>query len=235
MGQDIDVESGDGAVPVHVAEPEGEARGAVVVLQEAFGVNDHIRDVAGRLAASGYVAAAPHLFHRSGDPQLGYDDLQQVMPHIMELRAADIDADIDATLEHLARLGFDPPRVGVVGFCMGGTISFTTACSRALGAAVTFYGGGVAQGRFGFPSLIELAPSLQTPWLGLFGDLDAGIPIDDVDALTAAVATSAPPTEVVRYPDADHGFHCDARSSYHEISATDAWRRTLAFFDQHLA
>jgi len=198
-------------------------------------VNDHIRDVADRFAAAGYVAAAPHLFHRSGDPELGYEDMQEVMPYIMQLRAEEVEADVEATLGHLAGMGFDAARVAAVGFCMGGSISFVAGCFWKLGAAVSFYGGGIAQSRFGFPPLFDLAPTLQTPWLGLFGDLDASIPINEVDGLAAAAAKAAPDTEVVRYPDANHGFHCDARSSYHEASATDGWQRTLTFLDAHLA
>jgi carboxymethylenebutenolidase len=103
-----------------------------------------------------------------------------------------------------------------------------------VGAAVTFYGGGVSQGRFGFPPLVELAPRLRAPWLGLYGDQDQGIPVADVEALRAATATSAPPTEVVRYPDAAHGFNCDQRASFHAASADDAWARMLAWFDRYL-
>ena len=126
-------------------------------------------------------------------------------------------------------------QIGIVGFCMGGSVVFLAAARRSLGAGVTFYGGGVSQGRFGMPPLIELAAELKTPWLGLYGDSDQSIPVDDVEALRAAVAAAPVPTEIVRYPDADHGFHCDARSSYHEASAKDGWRRTLEWLGSHLA
>jgi carboxymethylenebutenolidase len=235
MGHEVSLPVGGTTMGLYVAEPDGDAGGAVIVLQEAFGVNDHIRDVTDRFAAAGYVGAAPHLFHRSGDPELGYEDMQEVMPYIMQLRAEEVEADVDATLGHLAGMGFDAPRVAAVGFCMGGSISFAAGCFWKLGAAVTFYGGGITQSRFGFPPLFDLAPTLQTPWLGLFGDLDGSIPINEVEGLEAAAAKAAPDTEVVRYADANHGFHCDARSSYHEASAKDGWQRTLAFLDQHLA
>lgn len=93
----------------------------------------------------------------------------------------------------------------------------------------------MSSGRFGFDPLIEEAPRLRAPWLGLFGDLDEGIPVDDVERLRTAAASSGQATEVVRYTDAGHGFHCDQRDSYHEPSARDAWARTIAFFDEHLA
>ena len=101
--------------------------------------------------------------------------------------------------------------------------------------AVTFYGGGIAQSRFGFPPLFDLAATLQSPWLGLFGDLDASIPTNEVEGLEKVVAGAAVDTEVVRYPEANHGFHCDARDSYHEESAKDGWARTLAFLESHLS
>jgi carboxymethylenebutenolidase len=118
---------------------------------------------------------------------------------------------------------------------MGGTVSFLAGARRRLGAAVSFYGGGVAEGRFGMPPLVELAPSLQTPWLGLYGDQDPSIPVEQAEALREAAGRASVPTELVRYPEAGHGFHCDDRpSAYHEASAADAWSRTLSFFGEHL-
>ncbi|MDA8046799.1 MAG: dienelactone hydrolase family protein [Actinomycetota bacterium] len=216
------------------AAPSQSARAAVVVIQEAFGVNHHIEDVTRRFAAEGYRAVAPHLFHRSGDPKLGYDDIGQVMPHMGALSAQAIYDDLDATFAYLEGAGFAPARTGIVGFCMGGTVTFYAALRYPLGAAVTFYGGGVAQGRFGFEAQTELGADLRTPWLGLYGDQDKGIPVDEVELLRTATAAAPVPTEIVRYPDAEHGFHCDARDSYHASSAEDAWRRTLDWFAHHI-
>ena len=231
----VTVATADGAMGLYDAEPEGEARGAVVVAQEAFGVNPHIENVTGRLAAAGYRAVAPHLFHRTGDPVIGYGDYDQLMPHFQGLSAAGILNDVDAALAYLGEAGFGPSRIGVVGFCMGGTVAFLTAVERPVGAAVTFYGSGIAQGRFGMAPQLELAGGLQTPWLGLYGDEDKGIPIEDVEALRIAAAAAPVDTDVVRYPGAGHGFHCDARPDYNEAAATDAWQRTLAWFAAHLA
>jgi carboxymethylenebutenolidase len=235
MPQTVEVDSAGSTMKVYDAEPDGAARGAVVVIQEAFGMTDHIQDVCRRLAAAGYRAVAPHLFHRSGDPVIAYDDMQSVMPHLGQLTAEGLEADLDATLAHLDGAGFSGKQVGVVGFCMGGSVVVLAAARHALGGAVTFYGGGVTAGRFGMPPLAELAPRLQTPWLGLFGDEDQSIPIDQVETLRDAAKTASVPTEVVVYPGAGHGFHCDARDSYHEVSAKDAWQRTLDWFDAHLA
>lgn len=235
MAQTLNVESSGGSMGLYEAEPRGDTRGAIVVLQEAFGVNSHIEDVTGRFAAEGYRAVAPHLFHRSGDPVIEYEDMQTVVEHIMQVSADGLEADLDATLGYLADAGFAPASVGVVGFCMGGSVSFLAVARRSLGAAVTFYGGGVAEGRFGMPALVELAPQLQTPWLGLFGDQDQTIPVDQVEALRIAAASAPVATEIVRYADAEHGFHCDARSSYHEPSAKDAWALALQWLDTNLS
>ena len=221
--------------PIYEAAEQGVPKGAVVVVQEAFGVNDHIKDVAGRFAAEGYRAVAPHFFHRDGDPTIAYDDIESAMKHVRALTEDGIADDLAAAYDHLHEDGFDDDRIAIVGFCMGGTVAFVEAAKRPLGAAVTFYGGGIAEGRFGAPSLVELAPGLKTPWLGCYGDQDKGIPVEQVEQLREAVATAPVDTEIVRYPDAGHGFHCDARSAYHEASARDAWSRTLAWLDEHLA
>jgi carboxymethylenebutenolidase len=144
--------------------------------------------------------------------------------------------DVDAALDHVASAGIAPERTAIVGFCMGGRVTFLVSLERRLGAAVGFYGGGLVSARFPqVPTLVERTAELQTPWLGLFGDRDASIPVEDVETLRDALGARATvPTEVVRYPDAEHGFHCDVRPSYDAAAATDAWARTLAWFDRHL-
>jgi carboxymethylenebutenolidase len=225
----------DGPVPVDEVVPGVLARGAVIVLQEAFGVNDHIVDVCARFAAVGYRAVAPHLFHRDAVSALPYD-LEQALPYMANLTADGIRADLGAVREHLGAEGFSLSLTGIVGFCMGGSITCAVAAEDAYGAAVTFYGSGMHKGRFGFRSLVELAPHLRSPWLGLYGDLDPGIPVQQVEDLRSAAATARVPTAVVRYAEAGHGFHCDARpGNYHEPSAKDAWTRTLDWFERYLA
>lgn len=221
--------------PLSVHPPSGPRRGGVIVLQEAFGVNDHIEDVCARIAEHGLLVVAPHLFHRTGDPKLGYDDFSLVQPHMMALEREGIGEDIAAALRHLGDAGVSPAATGVVGFCMGGTLALFAATEHEIGAAVTFYGGGVTRGRFGLAALVELAPKLRAPWLGLYGDRDQGIPVDEVEQLRTAAARSGQPTELVRYPHAEHGFNCDRRSSFHAESAADAWARMLNWFDEHLA
>ena len=132
-------------------------------------------------------------------------------------------------------LGFADRRIGIVGFCFGGRVTFLVAAQRALGAAAGFYGGGIVTARFPqFPALIDRATGLATPWLGLFGDLDESIPVDDVEQLRTALAGVPVDAEVVRYAGAEHGFNCDARPSYNADAAADAWSRTLSWFGSHL-
>jgi len=234
MAKTVTVTTADGDMGLYDAEPDGEARAGIVVVQEAFGVNAHIEDVTRRCAAQGYRAVAPHLFHRTGDPVLGYSDFDKIMTHFGALSEAAVLGDIDAALGYLAEEGFPAARVGVVGFCMGGTVAFLTSVRRPVGAGVTFYGGGIAEGRLGMPSQLDMVADLQAPWLGFYGDEDKGIPVADVEALRERSAAAGVDTEIVRYPDAGHGFHCDMRPDYHEASATDAWRRALDWFGRYL-
>ena len=235
-GTMITLDTSDGPMEVYEAAPDGEARGAVIVIQEAFGVNDHIQDVTRRAADAGYHAVAPALFHRAGGGTAGYEDFASVLPLFEGVNDDGVLADVDATLDHLRAQGFADKEVGIVGFCFGGRVTFLVALHRPIGAAVGFYGGGIAsQGHFPFPALIGEAGALQTPWLGLFGDADGGIPVEDVEALRGALSAAPVPTDVVRYPGAEHGFHCDMRASYHPEAAADGWARTLAWFGTHIS
>jgi carboxymethylenebutenolidase len=192
-----------------------------------------------QFAEAGYHAVAPHLFHRSGDPLLSYDNPAEAFPHIRALHIDGLLQDIDATLDHLSGHGIPPARVGTAGFSMGGSVVIALSAARALGAGAAFCGGGgggLTQPRlFGLPALIEVAKGIQTPWLGHFGDDDEYIPVDEVEQLREAAALAHVPTEVVRYPVAGHDFYCSARpAAYHQESAEQAWRTTLDFFSRHL-
>jgi carboxymethylenebutenolidase len=224
---------------VYEASPDGATTRAVVVIQEAFGVNRHIQSVVRRFADARYHAVAPALFHRAGGGFIDdYDniDFNEVIALFDGVTDDTILSDVDAALEILRDAEFSDDRIGTVGFCFGGRATFLVAARRALGAAVGFYGGGiVSKGALPYAALIDEVPTLRTPWLGLFGDQDASIPVEDVERLRDALRAAPVPTEVIRYPDAGHGFHCDVRADYHEASARDAWARTLAWFDAHLA
>lgn len=232
----IEASTPDGPMPVYESVPDGEGRGGVVVVQEAFGVTHHIEQVAESFAAAGWHAVAPALFHRQGSPVFGYGDFAAVMPAMRGLTAGGIASDVEAALGCLAGAGYGPERQGIVGFCMGGSVAFHTAVDRKIGAAVTYYGGGVSEGRFGYAPQLERAGSLQTPWLGLYGDLDPSIPPEQVEALREAVKAAGVPSEVVRYAGAQHGFNCDDRpEAYNPEAATDAWRRSLTWLDARMA
>ncbi|MEI8000525.1 MAG: dienelactone hydrolase family protein [Actinomycetes bacterium] len=235
--RDLVLTTPDGPMAAFEAVPDGVARGGVVVVQEAFGVNAHIRDVTERFAAAGYHAIAPAYFHRAGGGRVeDYTDVAAIFPLFEGLTDDGILTDTDAALDHLHAAGFTDDRIGIVGFCFGGRVTFLVGLERTLGAAVGFYGGGIAtKGALPFPMLLDRTAELRTPWLGLFGDLDASIPVDDVEHLRSVLTGAGVATEVVRYAGARHGFHCDARADYDEAAARDAWTRTLAWFDAHLA
>ena len=221
-------------VPLDVAGDPAAPR-AVIVIQEAFGVNDHLRDVTDRFAAAGYYAVAPELFHRVGSPEVAYDNFPEAMTAMATLNADDIGTDLSAAAGFLGAAGYAASSIGIVGYCMGGTVTFYAATLGLVGAAASFYGGGIEAGRFGFPPLLELAPQLRADWIGIYGDLDKGIPVEQVEALRTVASTSDVETQVVRYADAEHGFHCDGRPTvFNAADAADAHQRTLAFFSSHL-
>lgn len=229
MGQFVDLTSSDGVkVPAWVATPDGAPKGAVVVLQEIFGVNSHIRAVADRFAARGFLAVAPATFHRvQSGVELGYtaEDMQAGMglkAAVEALPAPGVMPDIQAAIDYAAAQSGG--KVGIVGFCWGGLLTWRSASTlTGLSAAVPYYGGGVTT-----PD--EAARTPQVPVLAHFGERDHWIPVDSVQAF----ARAHPGVEVHIYA-ADHGFNCDQRGSYDEAAAMVARDRTLAFFDRHLA
>jgi carboxymethylenebutenolidase len=234
--QRLEAVTADGPMGLFEARPAEPARRAVIVVQEAFGVNSYIEGVTERFAAEGYHAVAPEFFHRAGGGTAPYDDFSKVMPLYEGLTDDGILMDIDAAFTHLEGIGHSAASVGLVGFCFGGRVAFLAAARRAFGASVGFYGGGIVTARFPqFPPLVSESATLQTPWLGLFGDEDTGIPIEDVEAIRTALEAAPVPTEIVRYAGAEHGFFCNERPAYNAEASADAWPRTLDWFERHLA
>ena len=233
--QTIEVPTADGPMPLYEAIPP-EARAAVIVIQEAYGVTDYIERVARDLADAGYYAVAPHLFHRSEQTLVEYGDIKTAVEMIVTLDDEKELMDVDACIEHLRSAGFDDRRIGIVGFCMGGRVTFLVSARRAIGAAVGFYGGAIVGGwPPGFAALDGEASTLKAPWLGLFGDKDQSIPVEHVETLRVALKDAPVETEIVRYPDAGHGFHSEPRpESFAPDAAADAWTRTLDWFGRHL-
>ncbi|MEN9419229.1 MAG: hypothetical protein RI988_2849 [Pseudomonadota bacterium] len=230
MGHFITLTAADGhAFPAYVAEPAGRARGAVVVLQEIFGVNRHIREVADGYAAAGYLAVAPSTFHRVKDGvELGYEaaDMQAgiaLKAAVEALPAPGVMADIQAAVNHAAKASAG--KVAVVGYCWGGLLTWRTACLvDGVAAAAPYYGGGVT-------SEAEAARTPRCPVLAHFGERDHWIPMDSVRAFEARHAVHGVTVHVYA---ADHGFNCDHRGSYDADAARVARERTLSFFAQHV-
>jgi carboxymethylenebutenolidase len=233
----IQVPTADGSMSAALARPiaEGTYPG-VVVVQEAFGLNGHIKDVAARIAREGYVTLAPDLYYRETNAVVGYDNLSEAIRLMMRLSDDTIIHDMGAAIAHLQQQpGVRADRIGVTGFCMGGRISFLTACvNPAVKAAVPFYGGGIGAAMPGATAPLDRADSLAAPVLLFYGDQDAFIPLDEVDRIKTRLSELKTDAEVVVYPGADHGFFCNERASYHPASAADAWGRLLKFLEKHL-
>ena len=235
--RDVTLTTPDGPMRTYEVTPDsGSPSSAVIVIPEAFGLNDHIESITERVAQAGHIGLGLDIFHRSGGGTAPYDDFSKVLPLFEGLTDDGLLADVDAARAHLHDAGIEDDHIGIVGFCFGGRVTFLAAVRRALGAAVGFYGGGIVTARFPqFPPLIDESASMQTPWLGLFGDADESIPVEDVEQLRSTLDEQAPVEhEVVRFAGAQHGFNCDQRPSYNPEAAADAWQRTLAWFGAHL-
>ena len=215
-------------------------RPAVIVYMEIFGVNSHIQDVTQRVAQEGYVALAPDFFHRTGPGvEYGYDEqgMNDGIKLLSQLKADEMVADAQAALSFLKRQNsVIGNKIGVMGFCVGGHMTYLTACETDVKAAASFYGGGIAgdQGFGGQPSTVGRTSQIEGRILCLFGGKDAHIPVSDVDKIRSALETNNIRHEVVVYPEADHGFHCDQRASYNKPAATDAWERVKSLFATEL-
>jgi len=226
----IEVPTAAGAVPACLARPTGAGPApAVLVIMEAFGLNAHIKDVARRLAAEGYVALAPDLYWRGGKGRtVRYDQLPEAIALMQSLKDDEVVTDIGGAVAYLERQPFvRGDRIGITGFCMGGRVSFLVACElpKKIKAAAPFYGGGIP---------IEKTAKLEAPLLAFFGEDDPFIPLDTVERLKAELARHRKPAEVIVYPKAPHGFFCNERDSYRPEAARDAWERLKTFLAAHL-
>ncbi len=204
------------------ADPSGPAKGGMVVIQEIFGVNHHIRAVCDQLAADGYAAVAPAVFDRQQPNfECGYspDEIAEARKFVANPDWAAMMLDVQAAIDELEKEG----PVGIIGFCLGGTIAFLAASKLSgLSAAVGYYGGQIAKN-------VDVAPKIPTQLH--FGETDASIPMSDVDLIKQKRGGD---TEIYVYPEAGHGFHCDERGSYNEAAAKLAWTRTLDFLGKHI-
>ena len=222
MGQDIRLKASDNfELGAYRADPSGAPKGAMVVIQEIFGVNHHIRSVCDRLAREGYVAIAPSIFDRS-EPnfQCGYtpDEIANARKFVASPDWAAMLRDTQAAIDAVKSTG----PVGIIGFCLGGTIAFLAAAeANGLSGAVCYYGGHIIK-------LVDKTPKCPTQMH--FGEKDASIPMSDVDT----IKKRHPECEIFVYPDAGHGFNCDERGSYSADAAKLAWQRSVEFLPKHV-
>jgi carboxymethylenebutenolidase len=217
----------------HVRPRAQDTSAAVVVLQEAFGVNEHIQDVARRFAAHGYLAVAPDLFHRAGVGTVEYSDRDTAMALIADLGAEPIITDARSVLTHLADVQNIPAaNTAIVGFCFGGRAAFTAATALPVAATVVFYGPGIASGPH---AVLDRTANLGGPVLMLVGDADPTIPSHDVAVIQAAAQQADVDLRTVVFPGAGHAFHCDARpAQYVAEAAGKAWQDTIEFLAETL-
>jgi carboxymethylenebutenolidase len=211
----------------YVARPEGGGpHPGLLIFQEAFGVNHHIRSVSERFAAEGYVAIAAELFHRTAPPgfEVSYTDFSVVRPHLQAVTTERAEMDVRAAHEWLrSNAQVKANEISSVGFCMGGRVSFLANSAVPLRAAVSFYGGGIA------PGLLDRASKLQAPSLMIWGGLDKHITPEHRKAVTEALSAQHKVYVNAEFSRADHGFFCDERASYEPSSARQVWALTLEF------
>lgn len=224
------------AVPVYRAQPEGKTNLPVVlVISEIFGVHEHIADVARRFAKLGYLALAPDLFVRQGDPQKAASiaDLQRDI--ISKTPDQQVMTDLDAVVAWAKANGGNPDKIAITGFCWGGRVTWLYAAHNpAIKAGVAWYGRLVGTATANTPRHpVDIAPSLTVPVLGLYGLKDTGIPQESVEAMKAALAKGQNKSTFVVYPNSGHAFHADYRPSYVEADAKDGWGRMLAWLQQN--
>ena len=228
-----------GAMPGYLSRPDdGGKYPGVLVFQEIFGVNRHIRSVADRVAAEGFVALAPEPFHRSAPGiELGYDEkgLARGIELMSGLKPEDILADATAAHDWLkARADVGGRGLGAMGFCFGGHVTYRAACMLPIAAAASFYGGGIAGMGGPGPATVDLTPGIRGRIVCFFGENDGYIPMTAVDKIRGALSAAGIRHEVVVYPGVGHGFFCDERADYSETAASDAWGRVKTLFHQEL-
>ncbi|OZI71180.1 dienelactone hydrolase family protein [Bordetella genomosp. 12] len=235
----VEIPTNDGKMPAYRAAPQGRKDlPTLLVVSEIFGVHEYIQDVCRRLAHQGYLAIAPELFARQGDPAK-YSDMASLRAEIIDkVPDAQVMADLDATATWAAAHGGAAARLGILGFCWGGRVVWLYAAHRpGLRAGAAWYGQlGGASSDLKPRTALDVVPHLQAPVLGAYGGKDAGIPVADVDRMRVALAKGPAAAQASRidiYPNAPHAFHADYRPSFHKAEAEQAWQRMLDWFKQN--
>jgi len=226
----------DGEIPGYRAMPaEGGPFATVLVVQEVFGVHEHIKDICRRLAKAGYFAVAPALYARQGDVSQ-MTDIQDILKVVAKVPEPEVAADFDSTVAWAAGTGkADTAKLGITGFCWGGRqVWLYCAHNPKVKAGVAWYGPLERDKSEMTPmNPIDLVPQLKVPVLGLYGGADDGIPMAQIQAMRDALKAAGNPSEIVVYPDTPHGFNADYRPSYRPEQAKDGWKRLLAWFKMY--
>jgi carboxymethylenebutenolidase len=234
---EVKIPVADGEIPAYRAMPAtGGPFPVVLVVQEIFGVHEHIKDVCRRFAREGYCAIAPEMYARQGDVSQISDYREIFAQVVSKVPDAQVMSDLDAAIAWAAKAGAgDAARVAVTGFCWGGRITWLYAAHNPkLKAGVAWYGRLTGQATELQPKYpLDLVADLRAPVLGLYGGQDQGIPLEDVERMRGALAAARQPSEIVVFPDAPHGFNADYRPSYRAAEAKDAWAQCLAWFRRH--
>ena len=231
----VQLNTPDGKMDSYVAQPKDAGTyPGIVVIQEAFGVNSHIKKVTERIAAEGYVAIAPDIFHRESERLIPYSDMAKAIATMQRVVDSKAMEDVAAAIAHLkSQSNVKASSIGVIGFCMGGRLTYLAAAHHAndIKAAVPYYPGGLAMGN---PSPLSRTGEIKCPMYLFFGVKDQLIPMDQVGQINTELTSKKVAFQMKTYPEAGHGFICDERGSCHEASAKDAWEKTKSFFAQHL-
>ncbi|MCS6884007.1 MAG: dienelactone hydrolase family protein [Acidobacteriota bacterium] len=233
---EVKIPTDDGQMPAYRAMPQDAKNCSIIlVVQEIFGVHEHIKDVCRRLAKVGYLAIAPELFARQGNVS-NISDYREIIDKVVsKVPDKQVMADLDATAAWATANGGNGSRLGITGFCWGGRIVWLYAAhSSKLKAGVAWYGRLVGKPSELQPRHpIDVAAELKAPVLGLYGGSDSGIPNETVEQMREALKQAKSPSEIVLYPDTPHGFYADYRPSYRAEQAKDGWNRLLKWFRQH--
>ncbi|HZL90080.1 MAG TPA: dienelactone hydrolase family protein [Pirellulaceae bacterium] len=225
----------DGEIPAYRAMPaKGESFPTVLVVQEIFGVHEHIKDICRRFGKLGYLAVAPEMYARQGDVS-GLENFQEILKIVAKVPDAQVMSDLDAAVAWAKKNKGDTAKLGVTGFCWGGRIVWLYAAHNPdLKAGVAWYGRLTSPATDLTPKHpLDLVADLKAPVLGLYGGADTGIPVESVEKMKKALADAKKPCEIVLYPDTPHGFHADYRPSYREKEAQDGWKRLTEWFKKH--
>lgn len=233
---EVKISTSDGDIPAYRAMPvKGKSFPVILVVQEIFGVHEHIKDICRRLGKLGFMAVAPELYARQGDVSQMKDFQQIIKEVVSKVPDTQVMSDLDAAVDWAGKNGGNIDRLGITGFCWGGRIVWMYAAhSSRLKAGVAWYGRLVsAPNPMTEKHPIDVVGDLKAPVLGLYGGRDTGIPLEQVEKMRAALKSADSPSMIYVYPEAPHGFHADYRESYRESDAKDAWQRMLIWFRKY--